>query len=79
LRRTVIKGLPSDFIPHNYGGGENAKEGEINIRAQVWRNVIDLDKYKQKCINKFNLENLDQIESAEELYNYYKHKRSLIP
>jgi hypothetical protein len=43
LRRTVIKGLPCEFVPHKTGGGECCLDGEINIRAEVWRNIIKIE------------------------------------
>jgi hypothetical protein len=73
LRRTVIKGIPCDFVPHRVGGGENCKPGEINIRAEVWKNVINLDSFKKKCVEKFNNENTEvQVKNAEELFSHFK-------
>ena len=57
LRRTVIKGIPCTFVPHRGGGGESCKDGDINIRAEVWRNAIGLDHFKSKMLAKFNSEN----------------------
>ena len=57
LRRTVIKGIPCTFVPHRGGGGESCQDGDINIRAEVWKNAIGLYNFKQKILAKFNSEN----------------------
>jgi hypothetical protein len=62
-------------VPHRTGGGENCPDGEINIRAEVWKNIIQMDNYKQKCIDKFLEENPGStVSTPEALYEHFKSK-----
>jgi hypothetical protein len=53
LRRTAIMGLPCECVPKQPGGGE--PQDKLNLRAEVWRIATDLEAFKQKCIDDFNL------------------------
>ena len=35
------------------GGGDPEDDG-INLRAEVWRIITDLDSLKKKCVDDFN-------------------------
>lgn len=59
-------------MPHRGGGGENCQWDDVNIRAEVWKNVIDLDNFKNKCLAKFNSENEIKLHSAEALFGFFR-------
>jgi len=73
LKRTAIKGIPCEFIPHRTGGGEIAKKGQLNIRKEVWKRLIEIEALKQECLDKFNQENQTcKLNSPIELFNHFK-------
>ena len=81
LKRTVIKGLPCNFVPHRTGGSEFAKNGQINIRKQVWNMVTSLDSLKKSCVDKFNSSSQKdptdpEVKTGEELYQLLKSKQN---
>ena len=72
LRRTIIKGLPCNFVPHRTGGSEFARNGQVNIRKEVWKMMTKLDELKMSCVAKYNNERESsdpEVRSGEELFN----------
>jgi hypothetical protein len=53
LRKTIISGIQCNYIPMQPGGGDPEDDG-INLRAEVWRIITDLDSLKKKCVDDFN-------------------------
>lgn len=45
-------GLPCNYIPKQPGGGE--PQDKINLRAEIWRIITELEEFKQECIDDFN-------------------------